>query len=285
MTAGDRASEQSRRAAERVERLRKELAQAERTQQAWSRGAEGEAQVALRLKALESFGWVALHDTHWPGRPKANIDHVLIGPGGVVVIDSKNWSGEVQVRDGVLRQNGYRRERETGGVLGQCAALAAIVDPQFRQCVRGALCLLQQPHMRTSTSDGMAVLGVDHLVDSIASLPVILSPEAVKRLVDQLGPALQGRTSPRLMTTAETNRWDSHRLQPRQGPGRFPPALAGYPNSRTGLSPAGGSRRRYSARNRQRPKRTQVQFVRTVVSIGAIFIFANLLMSWTSSLG
>lgn len=284
MTAGYGASEQSRRAAERVERLRKELAQAERMQQAWSRGAEGEARVAERLKALEASGWVALHDTHWPGRPKANIDHVLIGPGGVVVIDSKNWSGEVLVRDGVLRQNGYRRDTETSGVLDQCAALAAIVDPQFRQCIRGTLCLLQQPNIRTTTSDGVVVLGADQLVESIRTLPVILSPEAVRILVHQLRPALQDGSSPRLMTTSETGLWAGSAIEPPPVPASFPPTPYRYDRARARPSRSSGSRR-HPARSRRRSSRTRVQFLRTVLSVGAVFIFANLLMSWTSSLG
>ena len=53
---------------------------------------------------MQRYGWTALHDVHWPGRPQANIDHIAIGPGGIVIIDAKNWSGTVTVRDGALRR-------------------------------------------------------------------------------------------------------------------------------------------------------------------------------------
>ncbi|WP_407923750.1 nuclease-related domain-containing protein [Arthrobacter cheniae] len=34
------------------------------------------------MRQLELQGWRMLHDVHWPGRPKANIDHIAVGPGG-----------------------------------------------------------------------------------------------------------------------------------------------------------------------------------------------------------
>jgi Nuclease-related domain len=41
------------------------------------------------LAALERQGWAVLHDLAVP-RSRANIDHLVIGPGGVFVIDSKH---------------------------------------------------------------------------------------------------------------------------------------------------------------------------------------------------
>lgn len=83
------AAEQSRLAAERVAKLRRQLDQAERAEKAWAAGAEGEARVAQVLDELSAHGWHALHDVRWPGRPKANLDHVLVGPGGIIVMDAK----------------------------------------------------------------------------------------------------------------------------------------------------------------------------------------------------
>lgn len=85
-----------------------------RVAERYERGADGEHATAEALAPLEAQGWVARHDVAWPARPRANIDHVVIGPGGVYVIDSKNWSGDVEVRDQVLRQNGYSRESTCG---------------------------------------------------------------------------------------------------------------------------------------------------------------------------
>ena len=55
---------------------------------AWRRGAAGERRTARLLAPLERQGWVVLHDLAIPGSA-ANIDHLVIGPGGMLAIDSK----------------------------------------------------------------------------------------------------------------------------------------------------------------------------------------------------
>jgi hypothetical protein len=62
---------------------------------AWRRGAAGERRTARVLAALERQGWAVLHDLAVP-RSQANLDHLVIGPGGVFVIDSKQYRGRLQ---------------------------------------------------------------------------------------------------------------------------------------------------------------------------------------------
>jgi hypothetical protein len=62
---------------------------------AWQRGATGERRTARLLDPLERQGWAVLHDLALPGS-RANIDHLVIGPGGVFVIDSKHYRGRLQ---------------------------------------------------------------------------------------------------------------------------------------------------------------------------------------------
>src|SRR5829696_6936237 len=50
----------------------------------------------LLLAPLERHGWAVLHDLAIPGT-QANIDHVVIGPGGVLVIDSKQYRGRLHL--------------------------------------------------------------------------------------------------------------------------------------------------------------------------------------------
>jgi hypothetical protein len=59
---------------------------------AWRRGAAGERRTARLLAPLERYGWAVLHDLAIPGT-QANIDHLVIGPGGVLVVDSKRYRG------------------------------------------------------------------------------------------------------------------------------------------------------------------------------------------------
>jgi hypothetical protein len=63
---------------------------------AWRRGAAGERRTARLLGPLERQGWAVLHDLALPSS-QANLDHLVIGPGGVFVVDSKQYRGRLQL--------------------------------------------------------------------------------------------------------------------------------------------------------------------------------------------
>ncbi|WP_370365074.1 nuclease-related domain-containing protein [Catenulispora sp. GP43] len=61
------------------------------------RRASGEAATAKAIKPLRFQGFTALHDRRLapgavPGIPPVDIEHLLIGPAGVFLLDSKNWA-------------------------------------------------------------------------------------------------------------------------------------------------------------------------------------------------
>jgi hypothetical protein len=58
----------------------------------WKRGADGERRTERALQRLTGSNWNAFHDRQG-GR--GNLDHVVVGPGGVFLLDSKNLSGTV----------------------------------------------------------------------------------------------------------------------------------------------------------------------------------------------
>lgn len=192
----------ARRAAAHEAELAEQLARARRNRQAWEAGAAGERAVGGVLEGLGENGWRVLHDVHWPGRPKANLDHVAIGPGGVVVIDAKNWSGTVSVRDGVLRQNGYRRDQVPVAVCAAAGAVTALLAPQHRSVVRAVVCLVQQPLAPQTLAPGAVLVGLTGLAPWLRSLPPVLRSEEVVALHASLRRDLGGLRSPELATTA-----------------------------------------------------------------------------------
>ncbi|WP_432491375.1 nuclease-related domain-containing protein [Kineococcus gypseus] len=187
--AGSGAAEQARRHAARAEELRRELARVEREQRNWELGAQGERLVAETLTVLEAYGWTLLHDVRWPGRARANIDHVAIGPGGVVVLDSKNWSGEVSLRADGLRVGGRSMARELTGVGEATAAVAALVPARHRRHVLGVLCLVHQP-VRAGEVGAVTVVGRDGVAGLLRALPAVLGPRDVERVAGDLAAAL-----------------------------------------------------------------------------------------------
>jgi hypothetical protein len=175
MAAGESAYDVARRQREKAERLQRSAA-------LWERGAQGEEAVARALADLPD-GWVALHDLAWPGRQRANLDHVVVGPGGVFVVDAKNWSGRVEVRDQVLRQNGRQREQSVVSAAEAAIALQGIVPPPA-YCM-GVLCFVRDEPLTGWTRDVM-VCSTSNLTSMLLSRPSVLSAEDVRRSVDAI---------------------------------------------------------------------------------------------------
>jgi hypothetical protein len=62
----------------------------------WRRGAEGERRTAKELRQLKKSGWQVIHDL---ADGKGNRDHVVVGPGGIFLLDTKSLTGRVRIAD------------------------------------------------------------------------------------------------------------------------------------------------------------------------------------------
>jgi len=114
---GSAQREHDRRAARREERVKERfgrrfggllLAVADKPQsmRAWAKGARGEQKLAEAIAGLPDV--VALHDRRVSGT-RGNIDHLVIAPAGLFVIDAKHYDGRLRIRDkGGLFRTDYR---------------------------------------------------------------------------------------------------------------------------------------------------------------------------------
>lgn len=184
MAAGESAYDVARRQREKAARL-------ERSAELWERGAQGEVEVARALESLPE-GWVVLHDLAWPGRPRANLDHVVVGPGGVFVVDAKNWSGRVEVRDQVLVQNGRRREPTVASAAEAAIAVQALM-PVPNLCM-GVLCFVRDEPLRGWARDVM-VCSTANIIEMLTSRPHVLEAHDVQRCVDAVRRSVARRAS------------------------------------------------------------------------------------------
>ena len=69
-----------------------------RTITVWAQGSKGEQILAEHMTKALGGRAVLLNDRTVP-RTRGNIDHIVVAPGGVWVIDAKRWSGLVELRD------------------------------------------------------------------------------------------------------------------------------------------------------------------------------------------
>ena len=70
----------------------------------WKTGGDGELATARQLAQLPS-AWVVRHDLDRIPGVKGNVDHLVAGPAGVFVVETKNWGDwQVRVDSGRLRR-------------------------------------------------------------------------------------------------------------------------------------------------------------------------------------
>ncbi|WP_435299207.1 nuclease-related domain-containing protein [Timonella sp. A28] len=160
----------------------------------YARGAEGEREVAHVLNWLDGHGFWVLHDQPWPGRPKANIDHLVVGPTGVFVVDAKNWSGVLSVTSKGVRQNGTLRRSAHLGALEQAEAIRSLMLrttglPQHGVSVFPVLAFTGEA-VFNSDVEGVRVVSVDQLAEFIGSSPSVLPTHDVAGLASSLEAAL-----------------------------------------------------------------------------------------------
>jgi hypothetical protein len=166
--AGESAEAVARRAREKADRL---LRHAE----LYERGAEGERIVGEILATLPPE-WTVLHDVRWPGRQRANIDHIVIGPAGVFIIDSKNWSGTTALRGGLLRQNGYDRTKVVAAAIEATNAVRSVVPSLASQAFVPVLCFVGDTPISGSIGE-VLICNAEALQGLLTSRPHFLSAE------------------------------------------------------------------------------------------------------------
>lgn len=169
---------------------------------AWQTGASGEQRLAGFFEKELSGSAVVLHDRRIP-RSRANIDHIVVAPSGVWVIDAKLYRGKVERRTVGSFWNAENRVFVAGRdrtklVLGMAkqvhatqSALAA--DPLATEVdVTPAVCFVASDwglFAKPFELHGVTVTWPQKLAEQIAA-PGRLTPTAVERLANRIAVAL-----------------------------------------------------------------------------------------------
>jgi Nuclease-related domain len=144
----------------------------------WQRGAHGERRTARLLDRLTRDGYVVFHDLAVPDSP-ANLDHLVIGPSGVFVIDSKQWTGQVhQSGDGLAWHNHYPLDRTLETVRWEAQQVSRLLGTRAAAllCVHGA-----HVHGGGLHAQGVAIVPA-HLLRSALGYDRVLSDAEVELL-------------------------------------------------------------------------------------------------------
>ena len=87
----------------------------------------GERRTARHLRKLVRSGWTVLYDLAIP-HTRANGDHLLTGPPGVFLVDSKAWHGTITLPlDGSAWHNGHPLAQTLATVRWEAQQLAGAI--------------------------------------------------------------------------------------------------------------------------------------------------------------
>lgn len=142
MPAGDSAASEAQRQLLLASAHEKAAADARRAAASYGLASATEQRTARALAPLAAAGYHLLADRQWPGSRRAQVDMVVIGPGGVFVVDTKAWAevsivgdrihrGDADVTDELmaLADLAYRTEgelAEVGLAPGEVHAVAVL---------------------------------------------------------------------------------------------------------------------------------------------------------------
>ena len=155
-------------------------------ERAWRRGAEGEEVVGGILEKLRSRGWISLHSVP-VGRRGSDIDHVVIGPGGVFTINTKNHRGKrVSVSSRGVWVTGHwqpyiRNSEHEADRASRILSSACGLPVQ----VTGVVVILAESFRRESSPEDIAILGAGELRRWLKKRSQLLDAETVASVYEQ----------------------------------------------------------------------------------------------------
>ncbi|MFC4244058.1 UvrD-helicase domain-containing protein [Gryllotalpicola reticulitermitis] len=103
MSAGDSAADEADRQRQLAEAHEQAAREARQLSMNYEAAAASEKATARTLAPLSAAGYCLLPDRGWPGSRSANVDMIVIGPGGVFIVDTKSWASPVIAGGRVFR--------------------------------------------------------------------------------------------------------------------------------------------------------------------------------------
>lgn len=153
-------------------------------------GAEGERRSVRHLQRvlvdLGASDWHLLTDRRWPGTRRANIDVLLVGPPGVLVLDVKTWR-DARVADGALWHGQERADEDLAKVRDQALAVAErLADIGLAPATVLGYVVLSGLALPTVPLSGVSIVGELTLQRELVRLGARLTAAQVDQVVGSL---------------------------------------------------------------------------------------------------
>jgi hypothetical protein len=152
------------------------------------------ARLVVSVVTMGAAWWGVHHDLRVPGS-KANIDHVVVGPPGIFVVDAKHYSGRLRLsHDGQLWHGRYLLAPALSTTRWEADKLQAVIGaPDVAVTPIVAVWGAAVPWGQV-TATGVTVVAARRLAGLLRSLPPSLTPERAREVAAQINRRLDART-------------------------------------------------------------------------------------------
>jgi hypothetical protein len=146
---------------------------------------QGETAVSGLLRSLPN-DYFLLNDVVLPGHP-GNVDHVVIGPCGVVVIETKNYTGDVESYGNAWFVNGRRRRTVSNQVNRAAIAVRETLGRAHPELKDSVLRFVESVAVFTNPSSRVRI---DHGGTTVARYSQLLDVILAKARRKKVSPAV-----------------------------------------------------------------------------------------------
>jgi hypothetical protein len=175
-------------------------------------GAEAERRTASAINRLRRYGYVIMHDRRISGS-EAHVGHLLVGPGGVMVIQSDASTGTVRYSKDGAKVDGQSLKKPldlTKWIGDEVRARTRIATPMIKVPVTPILAMVEAGVLWSDGAvEGVTLISVKDLVSYIRGRPDRLNPAEVTKVVaaiQRLFPTYSV-TMPAEAVTIDRDRW------------------------------------------------------------------------------
>jgi hypothetical protein len=186
MAAGGSASRRAQEARRQERLLREEWRAAREEARRWEAAGDGERRIVAQLLVLRARGWRLSVDRRWPGTRAANVDVLLVGPGGVFVLDVKNWRDPPEATGGGLYAGGRSRDEQVAKLLAATAVAESAVASRGMSPVAVHPLMVFAGHRVDATLGRVRLLGEREVGPALLALRSRVGAESIRLLADHL---------------------------------------------------------------------------------------------------
>jgi hypothetical protein len=141
---------------------------------------------AATSEVLDELGkeWQRIDDIRWPGQSFANVDHVLVGPPGIFVIDTRTSTKQLHLDIGARSDDHSAHNAVIDGLAAAAHAVGSLLGLTHRRPIP-VLCLVGKDDIDI-VKHAVLVCSTDNIVTMLEAMTPALDPAQVNDFADRL---------------------------------------------------------------------------------------------------